>query len=208
MGRGASAMSEIQKIPYDNKAGRVESGPVQFGDDWPGYFLRGDNAFGLAMAIQALQINPYDVIMAMQVREFGKDLMSCIQGVEVGPLVEPADTAALKPASATSEGSSPSGPTTDLQKWQEMQETDEEKNIAVGQKRIIFIDGIGDIEGTITKFDDLGCNFDSEAGKDLWMGWDMPGMNAVGCIVNGAYHKKIMAQEEQEAINARPAVNV
>jgi hypothetical protein len=26
---------------------RVETGPVQFGDDWPGVFIRGDHAFSL-----------------------------------------------------------------------------------------------------------------------------------------------------------------
>lgn len=40
----------VQKIPYDGPD-RVETGPVQFGDDWPGLFIRGDSAFGLAMSI-------------------------------------------------------------------------------------------------------------------------------------------------------------
>ncbi len=30
------------------EGGRVETGPVRFGDDWPGVFIRGDNAGGLA----------------------------------------------------------------------------------------------------------------------------------------------------------------
>jgi hypothetical protein len=33
---------------------RIETGPVQFGDDWPGIFIRGDNAIGYAMAIRRL----------------------------------------------------------------------------------------------------------------------------------------------------------
>lgn len=32
----------------------VETGPVQFGDDWPGLFLRGDNCHAYADALQAL----------------------------------------------------------------------------------------------------------------------------------------------------------
>lgn len=32
---------------------RVESGPVQFGDDWPGLFLRGDACFAYALALKA-----------------------------------------------------------------------------------------------------------------------------------------------------------
>jgi len=31
---------------------RVETGPIQFGDDWPGTFIRGDNAFAHAMNLQ------------------------------------------------------------------------------------------------------------------------------------------------------------
>jgi len=32
-------------------AERVETGPVQFNDDWPGVFIRGDNALWLAMCL-------------------------------------------------------------------------------------------------------------------------------------------------------------
>lgn len=32
---------------------RIETGAVRFGDDWPGLFIRGDNAAGLLSAIQA-----------------------------------------------------------------------------------------------------------------------------------------------------------
>lgn len=39
----------IRTLPA--QARRVETGPVRFGDDWPGYFIRGDNAFGEAMTI-------------------------------------------------------------------------------------------------------------------------------------------------------------
>jgi hypothetical protein len=31
---------------------RPETGVMQFGDDWPGVFIRGDNAFGYLMALQ------------------------------------------------------------------------------------------------------------------------------------------------------------
>ncbi len=33
---------------------RVESGAIQFGDDWPGLFLRGDDAKYLSMAIECV----------------------------------------------------------------------------------------------------------------------------------------------------------
>jgi hypothetical protein len=44
-------MSEIRKFP--EQAERVETGPIQFGEDWPGTFIRGDNCFGYAMALRA-----------------------------------------------------------------------------------------------------------------------------------------------------------
>ena len=32
---------------------RVETGPTKFGDDWCGVFIRGDNAYALAMSLRA-----------------------------------------------------------------------------------------------------------------------------------------------------------
>lgn len=50
---------KVQVIPYPNNGGskpdgdtpRVESGAVQFGNDWSGLFLRGDDAMDVAMQI-------------------------------------------------------------------------------------------------------------------------------------------------------------
>lgn len=41
---------------------RVETGSVQFGDDWPGIFIRGDNAAWYAMNLQEIvkKIAPND----------------------------------------------------------------------------------------------------------------------------------------------------
>lgn len=33
---------------------RIESGVIQFGEDWPGVFFRGDNAFAYAHHLQAV----------------------------------------------------------------------------------------------------------------------------------------------------------
>lgn len=40
----------IQLLPEQEE--RVESGAVQFGNDWPGVFIRGDNAMFYAMALK------------------------------------------------------------------------------------------------------------------------------------------------------------
>lgn len=34
-----------------DSAVRIDTGPLQIGDDWPGVFIRGDNALALANAI-------------------------------------------------------------------------------------------------------------------------------------------------------------
>lgn len=51
----------VQKIDYPNSGGpgdgpnpRIETGAVQFGDDWPGLFIRGDNAMALLLAVETL----------------------------------------------------------------------------------------------------------------------------------------------------------
>ena len=45
----------VRRLPApDDGLGRVESGPIQIGEDWPGLFVRGDNAFGVAMSIKAV----------------------------------------------------------------------------------------------------------------------------------------------------------
>ena len=48
-------MSDIRQLPAVTE--RVETGAIQFGDDWPGVFIRGDMAFGYAMALEAV-LNP------------------------------------------------------------------------------------------------------------------------------------------------------
>ena len=63
---------------------RVENGPVQFGEDWPGLFLRGDMAMNYAYHLKifldeavlnvAAPPNPFSLA---GVRELLHDLQSC-----------------------------------------------------------------------------------------------------------------------------------
>ncbi|MHB8408399.1 MAG: nucleoside 2-deoxyribosyltransferase [Acidiferrobacterales bacterium] len=39
----------VRKLPAQNS--RVETGPIQFGEDWPGLFIRGDNAAYYSLAL-------------------------------------------------------------------------------------------------------------------------------------------------------------
>jgi hypothetical protein len=50
-----SIPSGVQVIPYPDTADRIETGAVQFGNDWPGLFVRCDNALDVAMAIEAIE---------------------------------------------------------------------------------------------------------------------------------------------------------
>lgn len=45
-------VKKVRKLP--EQAERVETGTIQFGDDWPGVFIRGDNAFYLAVHLSGL----------------------------------------------------------------------------------------------------------------------------------------------------------
>lgn len=44
----------VQRLPPPLDLPRVETGPVQFGDDWPGMFIRGDDCMGMAAAVRNL----------------------------------------------------------------------------------------------------------------------------------------------------------
>jgi hypothetical protein len=66
---------EIRKFPSQNE--RVETGPIQFGEDWPGFFLRGDNAFALRLAIANILVNPHDVFARMQLQAYMQELDAC-----------------------------------------------------------------------------------------------------------------------------------
>jgi hypothetical protein len=57
--KGAEAMMSsdrrVQMLPAPVGLPRVETGAVQFGDDWPGLFIRGDNAYSLLAAVRQLR---------------------------------------------------------------------------------------------------------------------------------------------------------
>jgi len=46
--------NNIQFLPAPLGLPRVETGAIQFGDDWPGLFIRGDNAHALMISIRKL----------------------------------------------------------------------------------------------------------------------------------------------------------
>lgn len=72
-------MSDIRKLPAQTE--RVETGPMQFGDDWPGVFIRGDNAFHFATLLRAYiaakATDGDNWLTAMMVQQLADLLASC-----------------------------------------------------------------------------------------------------------------------------------
>jgi hypothetical protein len=50
-----NGQQRITHIPVKGGSGRVPTGAIQFADDWPGLFLRGDAAIPLLISIRELQ---------------------------------------------------------------------------------------------------------------------------------------------------------
>lgn len=67
----------IREFPLE--LNRVETGAIQFGDDWPGVFIRGDNAFGYAMSL--LEVlrhgNPGSYINGLKIKALLKLMLCC-----------------------------------------------------------------------------------------------------------------------------------
>ena len=53
-------LPSIQRIADVPEGERVETGPIQFGDDWPGLFIRGNRAFYYAFRL-AMQLGKVPV---------------------------------------------------------------------------------------------------------------------------------------------------
>ncbi len=57
---------------------RLETGPVQCGDDWPGVFIRGDRALHFAAALHgALEASTFDPATRGALEGLAKTLQSC-----------------------------------------------------------------------------------------------------------------------------------
>lgn len=92
-------MSKIRKLPAQQA--RVETGPVQFGDDWPGVFIRGDNAGYYAMALDALlqQSDKADLLTL--------SILNGLRDALAGAIVGPAADLVRKPGGVQTEPNVP-----------------------------------------------------------------------------------------------------
>lgn len=79
-------MTKCQKLPeWPGEGERPETGAMQFGDDWPGVFIRGDNAIYFGMMVEAaVALFPDGPSMERAVlQSLAKTLKSCRVG-EIG----------------------------------------------------------------------------------------------------------------------------
>jgi hypothetical protein len=54
---GVVMASQVTQIPFPGDSGRTPTGAMQFQDDWPGLFIRGDSAVSVLFAIRRLQVH-------------------------------------------------------------------------------------------------------------------------------------------------------
>lgn len=67
----------VAVLPSPDSMNRVETGAVRFGDDWPGVFIRGDNAAHYSMAIDGLLRGEIDPIALGVLSGLNELLKSC-----------------------------------------------------------------------------------------------------------------------------------
>lgn len=75
----------IRQLPEQEE--RVETGPIQFGNDWPGVFVRGDSAgwyaFQLKRLIESQDYEfPFDV--ELMLRNLHSDMIGAVEGPSAG----------------------------------------------------------------------------------------------------------------------------
>ena len=218
-------MTETLRKISQPDGGRVETGVIQFGDDWPGLFIRGDNALYLGSVLRLSLVG--SSLAGGPGSLYGNTLMELadsLQSVDIrkdGLMAEPADAVALKATDESHGGSTPSGPTklpvnligdveitpvveTPYLIWAKEQ-PEEERNVEIGQHRFFAIDGVGMMEGTVTRLTNESCWMKEDGTEDdfSWeVPWNATGMTGVGIIINGAEHKRVMDDAEREALDA------
>ena len=77
-------MTDVLQLQMPADHPRVESGVVQFGDDWPGVFIRGDNALFFAIALDTAlrrsNLSAVDSVTAAQLVGLRDELRACSAG--------------------------------------------------------------------------------------------------------------------------------
>jgi len=80
-------MTEPRIFPGVEK--RVETGVVQFGDDWPGVFIRGDNAMGFHVYLRSLLDGNDRDLYRVALERLDELLRSCVVELQGEGISEP-----------------------------------------------------------------------------------------------------------------------
>jgi len=70
-----SAKSKVLQVPMPGSSGETPTGAIQFQNDWPGLFIRGDEAIVLLSRIRGLQerlASHPDVVVAAALMDLGR----------------------------------------------------------------------------------------------------------------------------------------
>ena len=78
----------VRIIPFDETE-RVETGVVQFGKDWPGFFMRGDSVCHLAHTLQMHLDYPDEPIMRMTLEQWIPALASANVAIQRAGVTKP-----------------------------------------------------------------------------------------------------------------------
>lgn len=70
-------MEQVRQLPEVEK--RVETGPVKFGDDWTGVFIRGDNCFGYVAQLRAVLLRPSRMVLSSHDRIVLGELLNLLE---------------------------------------------------------------------------------------------------------------------------------
>lgn len=72
------------------EGGRVETGAVRFGDDWPGLFVRGDDCMMLAKSIRRV-LESLEPAKALEIAPSVSDFFEIVETIEQHVLVDAAE---------------------------------------------------------------------------------------------------------------------
>ena len=73
-------IKDIRVLNIDSKEERVETGPMKFGGDWAGIFIRGDDAFAYSYWLKIYKDNPSSEFAERYLDHVIELLESCNEG--------------------------------------------------------------------------------------------------------------------------------
>lgn len=85
-------MTDREIRVLDHTGDRVETGPTQFGDDWPGVFIRGDNAMAYATILEMFLEDMKDSAPATDTAHINRTVVQSLANMLRSCIVRPANT--------------------------------------------------------------------------------------------------------------------